>query len=492
MSHGNEINTEDGDVLIVFDTNALLEFYCYPEVALKHIVEKFNEYNELFWVPRQVYAEFLKHNEAKREYQLQLVRELKGQINKNVSDLKDKITKFLNDNGKYKADKFQEFKINFEKDLDRAKDNAKKQLKEINEIYIREINCIKEENDIVAEFVKNIKSDRGFTQLELMDIYEEGEKRYKYKIAPGFTDEDKNNGVGVEKYNDLVIWKEILKKVEGTNYKLIFIQNEKKGDWWDGKAKNKPQDVLVEEFKSVTNRQAEFKMMHFKEFLNTFASDLGINGRSIEEINNLINFKQYVARNIQKEMKELVQLYIEQNFEDVLIRSIEESLLGEYVLFGSIDEIESIEIDTLNVVDTNLTEDSNEDEINYIINGNIEVMTSGDATLYISREYSESITFKAKNELNIEMFFNIDVKKALSLKQDKLESILGVGDIYVNTNDNVNIEGETLDSREEGMEYWEDEHINEDMYNLCPNCGRTFGLDRDGGDGFCIDCAWKH
>lgn len=487
----NKIDIDNEDILIVFDTNALLELYCYPEEALEHIINKFNEYNRLFWIPKQVYIEFLKHNSENRKSQLQLVKELKGKVNTEISHLKDQVTKFLNDNGKYKADKFKEFKIIFEKDLDNVKDNAKKQLEKINKMDTVDSSCISEENDIVAQFVENIKSNTGFTQLDLIDIYEEGEKRYKYDIAPGFTDKDKNNGVGVEKYNDLVIWKEILKKVEKTSYKLIFIQNEKKVDWWTGKSKNKPQDVLVEEFKSVTKQNAEFEMVHFKNFLNSFASSLGINGTSIKEINEIISLKQWAISNVQKDLKGLVEDSITQNHEEVLIRSIEESLLGEYVIFGEIDEIKSMEIGTLNVIDTSLIEDSDEDEICYIINANIEVMTSGDATAYISREYSESITFNAKNTLSIELFFTIDVKKALASKLEKLKDILEVGDIYVNVNDNINVDGELLDSQEE-MDYWDNNYINEDMYNLCPDCGQTFELDRDGGNGFCIDCACKH
>lgn len=29
-------------------------------------------------------------------------------------------------------------------------------------------------------------------------------------------------------------------------------------------------------------------------------------------------------------------------------------------------------------------------------------------------------------------------------------------------------------------------------YNICPDCGNFFGLDEDGGNGFCINCAWNH
>jgi hypothetical protein len=31
-----------------------------------------------------------------------------------------------------------------------------------------------------------------------------------------------------------------------------------------------------------------------------------------------------------------------------------------------------------------------------------------------------------------------------------------------------------------------------DQYNMCPDCGNLFGLDGDGGNGFCVECVWKH
>ncbi|UEL48115.1 PIN-like domain-containing protein [Terrisporobacter hibernicus] len=490
MTYKNENDINNEEILIVFDTNALLELYSYPEMALEHIINKFNKYNRLFWIPKQVYTEFLRHNEENRKSQLQLVNELKGKINMDISHLKDQVTKFLNVNGKYKTDKFKDFKINFEKDLDYVKNNAKEQLRKIDEVHIKNNSCIREDNDIIDQFVKNIKSDIGFTQLELIDIYEEGEKRYKYNIAPGFTDKDKNNGLGVEKYNDLVIWKEILKKVEGTNCKLVFIQNEKKGDWWIGRSKNKPQDVLVEEFKSVTNKYAEFRMMHFKDFLNSFARSLGINGTSIKDINSIINLKQWATKNIRKNLAGLVECYIKQNHEEELLRSIEESLLGEFTLCGSIDEIKNIQIEILNVTDISLGEDSDEEKISYILNGNIDVITSGDATEYISREYSEQIAFNAKNELNIQLFFYIDINKALALKPEMLEDILEVGDIYIYINDIIDLDGQMIDSQDEEMDYTKENHIYE--YNTCPDCGKKFSLYRDGGGGYCEDCAWKH
>lgn len=39
--------------------------------------------------------------------------------------------------------------------------------------------------------------------------------------------------------------------------------------------------------------------------------------------------------------------------------------------------------------------------------------------------------------------------------------------------------------------YW-GERNSMDQYNMCPDCGNFFGLEDDGGNGFCVNCAWKH
>ena len=31
-----------------------------------------------------------------------------------------------------------------------------------------------------------------------------------------------------------------------------------------------------------------------------------------------------------------------------------------------------------------------------------------------------------------------------------------------------------------------------DQYNICPECGEYFGIEKDGGNGFCVQCSWKH
>ena len=40
---------------------------------------------------------------------------------------------------------------------------------------------------------------------------------------------------------------------------------------------------------------------------------------------------------------------------------------------------------------------------------------------------------------------------------------------------------------------WEEEEWEgEKPYTTCPACGKPISHQNDGGNGFCIDCAWEH
>ena len=45
---------------------------------------------------------------------------------------------------------------------------------------------------------------------------------------------------------------------------------------------------------------------------------------------------------------------------------------------------------------------------------------------------------------------------------------------------------------DELMDYDEENQCIDDACYICPDCGRRYGFANDGGNGFCIDCAWKH
>ncbi|MBI2516509.1 MAG: DUF4935 domain-containing protein [Opitutae bacterium] len=84
-------------------------------------------------------------------------------------------------------------------------------------------------DDILEELLSILdgKSGKPFDDKELKEIYKDGQQRYSQKIPPGYKDEQKPEP---DRYGDLVIWKEILKK--GHKHHMFFVTRDEKDDWW--------------------------------------------------------------------------------------------------------------------------------------------------------------------------------------------------------------------------------------------------------------------
>lgn len=104
-----------------------------------------------------------------------------------------------------------------------------------------------------------------WTQEQLSAIKKEGEERYSKKLPPGFKDIKKDGDV--DKYGDLIIWKDMIAKAEKENRPIIFISDDVKEDWWwlHRGRKLGPRPELVEEFRMATGQ--DFLIYEFTNFL---------------------------------------------------------------------------------------------------------------------------------------------------------------------------------------------------------------------------------
>lgn len=476
-------NIDEESLLVVFDTNVLLDLYRLPEETLEHLIDQFGEKLELFWIPKQVYIEYLRNSERNRNSQINLCKELKTKVMQNLTNLEGNVNKVFSNEGKYKSEKFKDFKITLKEDLSTLRSNMKKNLKEIEDELNKSNTIVSKDFDIINNFVKAIKADTSFSQLELIDIYEEGEKRYKYDIPPGFTDKSKND---IDKYGDLIIWKEILRKVNGTQCNVIFLQNEKKEDWWSGKERNQIPDVLKEEFNNATLAESNLYMMNFDEFLNHFALMLDINGTSIDKIMNMRNFISKIYNYIDSTKDTLIKDYIENQQYETLSEHIENSIIGKSIIGGSIDEIEDFEINNINITNSSIYREYEREYLNYTIYGTIEVSISGTANEYINKGYREYNKFTGKAYADIELFLSVDITSESIIDTENLMTVLEYQDMNIENIRNISVYGEFI---------YDDyiEEYNDNVGDLiCPDCGKYYNLTNDGGNGFCIDCAHKH
>lgn len=124
----------------------------------------------------------------------------------------------------------------------------------------------------------------GFTKIEKIRIFSEGDIRFRLKYPPGYMDEkekDKSDVTKTNKFGDLVLWKEILKKAKDDQRPILFITSDVKEDWWELDSQGKITNMhtfLVEEFTSETGlSEAHFLMLYTGEFFNLMVQRIQIN-----------------------------------------------------------------------------------------------------------------------------------------------------------------------------------------------------------------------
>jgi hypothetical protein len=102
-------------------------------------------------------------------------------------------------------------------------------------------------------------------------IRKEGEERYAKKIPPGYKDAKKDTG-DLDKFGDLIIWKEMIAKAKADKRSIIFISDDAKEDWWwiHRGRKLGPRPELIEEFNAESGQ--DFHIYEFSQFLR-FAAD---------------------------------------------------------------------------------------------------------------------------------------------------------------------------------------------------------------------------
>lgn len=265
------------EAIFILDTNVLLDLYRLSKSTTNELLDLFESLNDRLWLPYQVCDEFFKNRENVIESESSSFSKALKQVDDWVSEqcsLKS-LKGPLDQTGRIVR---AEIGAHLEKmdthveSIKKLGDEIKKKIEETRshqappDMY----------NDEILERVLNIFHNKVGTQLEqrkLDEIYQEGEERFKKDIPPGFGDKNKQDH---HKYNDLVIWKEVLIYASLEPKDVIMLNGERKPDWWEvknGQIKF-PHLLLRKEFSDVTQKQ--FWMYSPEQFLEEAKKYLGV------------------------------------------------------------------------------------------------------------------------------------------------------------------------------------------------------------------------
>lgn len=231
-------NELDEDILIVLDTNILLNIYRFSESTRNTFLEALNKVEENIWIPYQVGLEFHLHRrEIMVEMQTKkdnITTEINTETDKYIKSIKTALDKYP-----IKSTDGTEIRKRITNEIS---EEIKKVIDNFNQSKVVELdNLINKNDDKIAELADLFEGKVGapFSQEEIDAICSEGLNRYEEEIPPGYKDRTKkeitryNNLKFEKKYGDLIAWKEMIKQAKDYNKKVvIFITGDVKPDWW--------------------------------------------------------------------------------------------------------------------------------------------------------------------------------------------------------------------------------------------------------------------
>lgn len=482
--------------IIVLDSSVLLELYKYaPEVTKKLlIVLEVEDVKMNLWLPAQVLEEYENNHRTVYNIQFSSFIKIPQQIDLRIDTFKQKLWKSFFDAKRFYHPEINQLQQDVESKINEVLELKDVYLKSINEGNIERKQY--QELDEPLKFINSLKENnqfgKGFNKFEKISIYNEGEFRYKLRYPPGFMDEkNKNNkndstdNSDIQKFGDLIIWKEILDKCKLDQRAILFVTGDMKEDWWEldnSKVVVDKHPILVEEFEFISGlSKSKFEMLpagsFFKLMFNREKS------KSYEEaLERLITVYSVDSDSVVSDIidpdKMSEELNENFNFLDFFINegTLQERI-GEIV-----EDVEILKIDNVEIIERSVYNPDDYLAIELLGNAiceiSVEISAFDHTTL--SYEYQVFIEFN----LTIDIPFNEKEIESEDLSED-IKSEYDIEEL---------LDYENMKKDYSGLEILKIREIRSPFDEMdgqaCPDCGQIFPEGFSGA--FCDSCAPNH
>lgn len=256
----------------MLDANVLLDLFRVSDETAQLILEILEKLKDRMWLPHQAAEEYHRNLAG-------VLAEQQGKYEVTLDQIKMLLESFTRQRMHPFIDRnlMSEVESLFEKvrsELEERRDSL------ANSFFDHPL------KDKVANLFEGKVGD-PFDSDRLAEIYKDGEMRYRNGIPPGF--EDRKKEPESRKYGDLVMWMQILDKVQNIDDGIIFVTNDVKEDWYLRKSERilGPRAELVAELKNIRN--VPFYIYTAEQFM-TYSNEhleASIGEEFIEEVRDL-------------------------------------------------------------------------------------------------------------------------------------------------------------------------------------------------------------
>ena len=207
--------------IYILDANVLLHAYRYSKEVREQYFDVLRKTQDRLWIPHQVAYELYKNRASVIATQAAIADQVSLKINTGFETVAAEIDKALTHRYHPFLDKHA-----LQKQLRRIASNLAKQISAATKSYPAQIS-----EDPILEALEGILEGRvglPFSNVDLVTLYLEADKRYEADIPPGYKDKVKPKP---DRYGDYLLWKQILAYFSGKGCAAVFVTDENKEDW---------------------------------------------------------------------------------------------------------------------------------------------------------------------------------------------------------------------------------------------------------------------
>ena len=220
------------DYVVILDTNVFLGLYRLSPDYVEFALACLTAIKDRIVIPYTVKIEFLKHCVPLYKTRQDRMENVAADIEKMVSEQKDSVMNGIGTLARRQFPDIDEFR-------DGIGDLYDEIASRISDYFTDRsvLDLLKDSWDVdkVKEFFDELCATGAvmgdLSRDVIYQICEEGEKRYKDQIPPGFRDAKKKDGI--RKYSDLILWKETINFAHASQKNVVFVTDDVKPDWWN-------------------------------------------------------------------------------------------------------------------------------------------------------------------------------------------------------------------------------------------------------------------
>ncbi len=256
--------------LFVLDANVLLNLYVYSPSGREDIIAVLKQISGRVWVPHQVALEYHSNRRAKIMQQAAAYASKQTELRATRQNL-----------DQLRSHKEHPF-VNVEA-IDKIKEPLAEILQELEKREQEQLHLL--DADHILHSLTDLLEGRigcSYGEEKMQEISKQCKTRYENHIPPGYRDKAYECG-------DLILWLQTIDKAKEENKPIIFVTDEKKGDWWQ-KEDDKiigPRPELIHEMKYRAG--VSFYMYSADDFLECVPKRIGlpVKPETIDEVRSV-------------------------------------------------------------------------------------------------------------------------------------------------------------------------------------------------------------